>query len=97
MIRSSQVGKNVVLGFTAAEGPCAFEQTGERCHGVSVEWNGSMAGCRLAATDRRDSAEEILVLPAQVFDLDAATRSRNRENRRAMGYQPFRAARGGLE
>ena len=48
-----------------------------------------MAGCRLAMADRRDAAEEIHVLPAQVLDLDAATRGRNGEHRRTMRHHPF--------
>ena len=86
-----------MLGLAATERPCAFEQSSEGCHGISVERDGSMARGGLAAADRRDPAEEIHVLPAQVLDLDAATSGRNGEHCRAMRDQPFRTARGGLK
>src|SRR5579884_2068038 len=86
-----------MLGFAAAEGASTFQQASERGHGIAVQWNGSMAGCRLAAADCRDSAEQIDVLPAQILDLHAATGSRKSEHRRAMRDHPFRTACGRLE
>ena len=86
-----------MLGLAAAEGPCTFEQAGERGHRVSVEWDGPMAGCGLAAANGGDASEEVHVLSAKILDFHTATRSRNREQRCAMRYQPFRTARRGLK
>jgi hypothetical protein len=86
-----------VLGLVTTKRACAFEKASKRGHRVSVQWYGPMAGCSLAAPDRRDSSEEIHVLPAKVLDLNAAARRRNGEHRREMRDHPFGTARGGLE